>query len=221
MNVITAKLLNLGSNIFVPRKFISKVDVYVDNGSCYVELQGKRDKDNLIKLFAFFLARFLYIADSKQKNPMSALLVHYFDRTIPDFTNLMEATESMIFNEMNKKERESMAQVFRKGFAGKIPPILLSNKPVVPVWGKYEFSIYENNGIVKSHMKMPSAYDKIIYPRVLIILLYYIEKEIKDKKAINELYSALTQVMIHGSRLHDSPRLLLLPNDFLKTKHKR
>jgi len=131
-----------------------------------------------------FIERYFKIADKKQAAGMKPILESFLTNNNPgrdDYVQVMDTVEKMIYESLGEPQKKSQAGYLQSG--GSVPAVLIP-KPLEDEQPQYSFYLVNRRGRWTDRFFMKLGYDKIMLSRLLIIMIQYIDSQLKkdDRK---------------------------------------
>lgn len=136
----------------------------------------------LIATYIMFLARYFYICDDRQVEPMKKELYRLFKSNFnletENFYEYNGKIYEIIFQTMTKDERDALVHLF--SFT---PPLWLNDKTIEgkPL-ARYSFVVFLNIGELSSNFYMSVGPDKILLPLAITLFLEFVLKNLKNPR---------------------------------------
>lgn len=180
LGLLLAPLIYAYNLIFQPNNFLVKADITMESWSYYIEFDiRKEDKYILPKAFLQYLARYFFICDNRQDEPMKNILLFHLKAENFNFMNFMDNIEKMIYDTLNDNERSQLASLAKKGI---VMPALPSSNKLNGNLAKYSFNLMSGSSGYYSLFFMSPGLDIEILSRTVAFML----TEIKEKVSSDE-----------------------------------
>ena len=160
---------------------------FASNIKCYIEkIENEHRYSNdfiLIAAYIMFIARYFYICDDRQVEPMKKELSRFFrsnfDLGTDNFYEYNGKIYELIFKTLNQNEQNALVKLF--SFT---PPLRLIEKPFDDKsLAKYSFVVFLNVGEISSSFYMSVGPDKILLPLAITLFLEFVLKNLKNPRS--------------------------------------
>lgn len=148
------------------------INCYVNYNSTENEL--KNDKW-LIATFVFYLTRYFYICDSRQKKPLLEAFRPLFVSGKIDYGVAFDEINSTTYSTLSDKERKAAIKLF-----GIQLPVYLGEGTVHDgkKYGEYKYSVSLNNNGPQTHLHIGYGPDKVLLPISVLHFYHFVRDKI-------------------------------------------
>lgn len=192
------RLLEWFSNLSKPKDSLLEITFDFDDAFCSINVATKEPlaaQDNLlIASFVLFVARYFYICDDRQIEPVKQFLLDNVGKQ-ETFEALPGKIYELVFATLSSDERRASTTFFLLGF----PPVVYtdSEKPRRSL-SRYTFTVFRSralNGQLASHFQMSLGPDKVLLPLTLSFFYQLVVDKLQDEQKREVLDRATVQLL--------------------------
>ena len=169
LGLILAPFIYIYNLLFKPSDYLVKADIAMDSWSYFIDFDIKENSSNILsKTFLQYLARYFFICDDRQDEPMKEILLSHLKSASLNTLNLTSDIEGMIYNALNDNEKEQLASLARNGIT---LPALSSRQKLRGILGKYSFNLMKGSSGYNSLFFMSPGLDIVLLSRTVAFML--------------------------------------------------
>lgn len=173
-----------------PKKFDIKFTFETSGTFCFIKHEYGEPPVSEITILTTsaikFMQRYFKVADNKQKKVMRQMLEYFLQNEPFSYTDVMSEAEKIIYDSLNNAQRKALA-----GHAQSYGdmPAFLSKESLKNATPRAEFYLVNSRGKWSERLYLKLGYDKIMLSRFLVLMLEYVDGQLK--KSDREYYHTL------------------------------
>jgi hypothetical protein len=219
LNIITAPFRWLSSAVY--RKYAAiRLEVAYGRGRAYISSQwdsSEYETTYLVAAYLLFLARYFFICDKRQIEPVGTRLAEYIRTGAPP-AQLASALFETVHGTLNQNEKRAVAGLF--SFPN-LPPLTYTDEATPSAkLARYTLTTYKAGDIWSLDFHMSTGPDIVLLPITVGLLYHYVSDKIEDnnKPVLNNCISQfLAEQQSSDCRSHrDATRIpnTIIANNF-------
>jgi len=154
--------------------------------------------DLLIASYILFLARYFYICDERQIEPVKNLLYKEIESKKTNSEELSSKVWNVVWQTLNEMERRAVGKLYSNIFRG-MPPMSYSEKETTRSYAKYSFFVFERfkqkRGYLSSIFHMSAGADIIFLPLTVAVLYKFVVDKLKGKNKKEKLDKSILDLL--------------------------